>query len=255
MTETAKVYDSSNPMLSVCMATYNGENYLREQLDSILPQLAPEDELVISDDSSTDRTLEIIHSFADDRIRLLTGNRFFSPIYNFENALKQANGDIIALADQDDIWLPDKLALIRQKVGEKIDQPALFMLDGYIIDAKGQRTGQTIFGRKPPKHGVLANLYDNTFTGCTLAFTRELLDIALPFPPGIPMHDSWLGMLALLHGEVQFIETRTMEYRRHGANLSKWQRNPLVQIKWRLCLGYQLYRRHMLVKRRSQNSL
>ena len=93
------------------------------------------------------------------------------------------------------------------------------------------------------------------FTGCTLAFTRELLDIALPFPPGIPMHDSWLGMLALLHGEVQFVETRTMEYRRHGANLSKWQRNPLVQIRWRLCLGYQLYRRQMLVKRRSQNSL
>jgi hypothetical protein len=69
------------------------------------------------------------------------------------------------------------------------------------------------------------------------------------------MHDSWLGILALLQGEVEFVHEPTMEYRRHGDNLSRWQRNPLVQIRWRLCLGYQLYRRHMLAKQRSQNSL
>jgi glycosyltransferase involved in cell wall biosynthesis len=241
-------------MLSVCMATYNGEKYLRAQLESILPQLESGDELVISDDSSTDKTLGIIRSYNDDRIRLLTGNRFFSPIYNFENALKHAGGKIIALADQDDIWLPDKLALIRRQLDGKTDRPALVMLDGYMIDAEGRRTGQTIFGRKPPKHGVLANLYDNCFTGCTLAFTRPLLELALPFPPGIPMHDSWLGILALLRGEVEFVRQPTMEYRRHGDNLSRWQRNPLVQIRWRLCLAYHLYRRHHLVKRRGHTS-
>ena len=245
----------NNPMLSVCMATRNGEKYLHEQLESILPQLAPQDELVISDDSSTDKTLEIIRSFDDARIRLLTENRFFSPIYNFENALRNATGQTITLADQDDIWLANRVETIRQRLQDKNGRPALIMMDGYVIDAAGDRTGQTIFKRKPPKKGLLANLYDNTFTGCTLAFTRELLDIALPFPPGIPMHDSWLGMLALLHGEVQFVETKTMEYRRHGDNLSKWQRNPLVQIRWRLCLGYQLYRRHILLKRREQNPL
>ena len=255
MAETAKVYESSNPMLSVCMATRNGEAYLREQLASILPQLEPGDELVISDDSSTDATLEIIRNFDDARIRQLTGNKFFSPIYNFENALRNARGQIITLADQDDIWLADRVEIIRHHLRDKSGLPALIMMDGYVIDTAGNRTGQTIFKRKPPKHGLLENLYDNTFTGCALAFTRELLDIALPFPRGIPMHDSWLGTMALLHGEVQFVETRTMEYRRHAANLSKWQRNPLVQIRWRLCLGYQLYRRHMLVKRRRQNAI
>jgi len=236
--------------LSVCLASRNGEKFIREQIDSILGQLSPTDELVISDDSSTDSTMEIIASFDDPRIRLLSGNKFFNPIYNFENALRNASGQIITLADQDDIWLADRLEIIRQRLEDKSGRPALIMMDGYVIDAAGNRTGQTIFERKPPKNGLLANLYDNTFTGCTLAFNRELLDIALPFPPGIPMHDSWLGMLALLHGEVQFVKTKTMEYRRHGDNLSKWQRNPLVQIRWRLCLGYQLYRRHILIKQR-----
>jgi glycosyltransferase involved in cell wall biosynthesis len=232
-------------MISVCMATRNGENYLQQQLQSILTQLEPDDELIISDDSSTDGTVEIIEAIADPRIRLLEKNAFFSPIYNLENALKKSSGQIIALADQDDIWLENKQAVIRQKLADKSGQAALIMMDGYIIDGKGQRTGQTIFAHKPPKRGILANLYDNTFCGCTLAFTRELLEIALPFPPGIPMHDSWLGMLALLHGKVEYTDEKTMEYRLHGANFSKWQRKPWIQIKWRLCLAYQLCRRHV----------
>lgn len=225
------------------MATRNGERYLRDQLASILKQLGPEDELVVSDDSSTDATLAIVRSFADPRIRLLTGNRFFSPITNFENALRHAAGEIIALADQDDVWLGDKLATIRRHLTEKRGRPALIMTDAYIIDGAGNRTGQTLFERQPPKQGILANLYDNTFTGCALAFTRELLEVALPFPPGIPMHDSWLGLLALRHGTVEFVGTRTMEYRRHGANVSYRRRNPLLQIRWRACLGYHLWRR------------
>lgn len=234
--------------ISVCMATHNGEQYLHEQLASILRQLGTKDELVISDDSSTDDTLNIIHSSADPRIRLLENNTFFSPIYNFENALRQATGDIIVLADQDDIWLDNKIDVIRKKLAPKCGLPALLMLDGYIIDSEGERTGQTIFQRKPPKQGLLANLYDNTFTGCTLAFTRQLLELALPFPAGIPMHDSWLGMLALLMGEVEFSTEKTIEYRRHGANVSRRSINPLVLISRRLRLGYQLYRRYRHLK-------
>ena len=230
-------------MISVCMATYNGEQYLRKQLNSILGQLAPEDELIISDDSSTDATLGIIRSFNDTRIRLLEGNCAHSPIYNIENALKDAPGKILVLADQDDIWLDNKLSVVREKLKEKTERPALVMMNGYIIDAKGKRTGQTIYSRKAPKNGVLTNLYDNCFTGCTIAFTRRLLELALPFPPGIPMHDSWLGILALLQGEVEFSTEKTMEYRRHGANLSYRRRNPLQQVSWRLCLGYHLWQR------------
>jgi glycosyltransferase involved in cell wall biosynthesis len=237
-------------MISVCMATHNGERYLQPQLDSILKQLGPDDELIISDDSSTDATLDIIRACGDSRIRLLTGNRFFSPIYNFENAVKHASGEIIVLADQDDVWLANKLTVVRREFSEQNRKPTLIMMDGYLIDAEGKRTGETIFSRKPPKAGILANLYDNTFTGCTLAFTRPLREMALPFPGGIPMHDSWLGILALLFGEVKFVADKTLEYRRHGANISRWQKNPLVQVRWRLCLGWHLMRRCLQEKRK-----
>ena len=230
-------------MISVCIATRNGEKYLQQQLQSILTQLGPGDEIIISDDSSTDGTVGIIKAFADPRIRLLENNTFYSPIYNFENALKHAAGDIIALADQDDVWLDNKMEVILQQLVDRCDQFALIMMDGYVIDGEGNRTGQTLFERKPPQKGIWANLYDNTFTGCALAFTRELLEVALPFPPGIPMHDSWLGLLALRFGEVNFIESRTMEYRRHGVNVSRRQRNHLVQIRWRAYLAYHLWQR------------
>ena len=230
-------------MISVCMATYNGEKYIKEQLASILHQLRPEDEVIISDDSSPDGTVGIIRDFNDQRIRLLENNTFYSPIYNFENALKHVKGKIIALSDQDDVWLANKLEVVRQQLGSKQDRPALIMMDGYIIDAEGKRTGQTMFERKKPQNGVGVNIFDNTFTGCALAFTRPLLEIALPFPKGIPMHDSWLGLLALNHGEVDFVNEKTMEYRRHDVNVSRWQRNPLVQIRWRVVLAWNLWKR------------
>lgn len=91
-------------MISVCMPTYNGEKFIRIQLESILSQLGNDDEIVISDDSSTDKTVEITKSFNDSRIHLLENNTFHSPIYNLENALKNAKGDFIFLSDQDDEW-------------------------------------------------------------------------------------------------------------------------------------------------------
>lgn len=227
------------------MATHNGEKYLPGQLASILAQICHEDEVIISDDSSTDRTINIIRAFNDPRVMLLENNTFYSPIYNFENAIKHASGEIIVLADQDDVWLDNKMEVIRQQLADRLRRPALIMMDGYVIDREAKRTGQTLFERQPPTKGIWANLYDNTFTGCSLAFTRPLLEPALPFPAGIPMHDSWLGLLALRFGEVDFIGTKTMEYRRHDINISRRQRNPLVQIRWRLSLAYHLWRRSL----------
>ncbi|EGF56173.1 glycosyltransferase, group 2 family protein [Bacteroides fluxus YIT 12057] len=96
-------------MISVCIATYNGEKFIKEQLDSILHQLSDEDEIIISDDSSTDATLDIIKKYLDKRIVIIDNQKFHSPVYNFENAIKQAKGDYIFLADQDDVWLPHKI--------------------------------------------------------------------------------------------------------------------------------------------------
>ena len=97
--------------ISVCLATYNGEKYIKEQLDSILPQLSANDEIIISDDNSTDDTINIIRSLNDERIKIYV-NKTKGIVKNFENALNNASGDIIFLSDQDDVWKNDKVKKI-----------------------------------------------------------------------------------------------------------------------------------------------
>lgn len=240
-------------MISVCMATYNGERFLRRQIETILPQLAPGDELVIADDSSTDGTLSILAEFAavDPRIRLFTGNSFSSPIFNFEFALKQAQGEIIVLADQDDVWLENKLAVVRERFASRPAGPFLIALDGYVVDEAEQVITDSIFARLHAGPGFLKNLWDNRYLGCCLAFNRALLDVALPFHRRIPMHDMWLGQLCELVGTTEFVPVKTILYRKHGASLTdfKIEFRPLLQIKRRAVLAWYLLSRWLICRK------
>lgn len=231
--------------ISVCMATRNGERFIGQQLASILFQLEEDDELIVSDDSSTDGTLAIIREFADPRVRLLEKNTFFSPIFNFENALEKATGDIIILADQDDVWLDGKVRVIRERFAIRPHQVFLLVLDGEVIDESGNVIHDSIFGKINSGRGLLKNIYDNTYLGCCLAFSRNLLEIALPFPRRIPMHDMWLGLLAELFGEVEFVPEKTILYRKHAASMTEFDRRfmPVTQIKRRWFLSYYLLKR------------
>jgi glycosyltransferase involved in cell wall biosynthesis len=233
------------------MATCNGAPFIRQQLASILGQLGPEDELIISDDSSTDATIGIVREFADSRIRILEGNTFASPCRNFEHALKPATGEIIVLADQDDIWLDNKLAMVRSTLASKVGRVALIMMDGYLIDADGVKSGPRLFEAVKVGPGVLRNIYDNCYVGSSLAFTRELLALSLPFPPNIPMHDMWLGILAEIFGEVEFVTEPTYLYRRHGGSNTDLRRRfqPVAQIRRRYYLAVTLLKRYRDVTR------
>jgi glycosyltransferase involved in cell wall biosynthesis len=225
--------------ISVCMATRNGEKYIKKQLDSILAQLTQEDEVVISDDSSSDSTIAIIKGFLDHRIRLYEGNAFFSPIFNLENALKHASGEIIVLSDQDDIWLDNKMSVIRREFSRVHSGIRLIVLDGHIVDEHEKIMHESIFARINSGQGLIKNIYDNTYMGCCMAFSRDLLKIALPFPRTIPMHDMWLGLLAELFGTVEFVREKTIEYRRHEASVTDLHR--------RLDVVKQIMRRYHLV--------
>ena len=231
--------------ISVCMATHNGARYIREQLASILPQMATDDELVISDDTSTDGTVAIIRGFADPRIRLYEHNTFYSPIFNFEHALARATGDILVLADQDDIWLDDKLEVVRQRFAKQPHRFYLLALDGYVVDADGNVTDDSLFRRLNAGPGFFKNIVDNRYLGCCLAFSRELLEAALPFPRRIPMHDMWLGQLCELVGKTEFVPVKTIKYRKHGAGLTEFRIRfrPWTQIKRRWFLTYYLLKR------------
>lgn len=198
------------------MATYNGEKYIYAQLRSILDQLAEEDEVIISDDSSIDSTVSIITSMKDSRIVLCQDQKFRSPIYNFENALKKAKGKYIFLADQDDVWLAERVSTILPY----FEQYDLIVNDCRIVDAQLHTLHESYFKRVQARQGLVRNLIRTSpYIGCCMSFKKELLDIALPFPK-IPMHDFWIAMVAEVRYKIKFINKPLLLYRRHGLNSS-----------------------------------
>lgn len=224
------------------MAIYNGEKYIKKQLESILLQLGTDDEVIISDDGSTDNTLNIIEAVADKRIQLLKNQTFKSPIFNFENAIKQSFGDIIVLADQDDIWGLDKIEYIKNNVHENIVW--LTMYNGNCIDSDDKVIKNDLFEYLDVREGLLSNIKKNSFMGCNMAFSRELLKYVLPFPKDIPMHDMWLGSCAYIFGEVKFLDKHVFSYRLHEKNFTNRKVGILQKLKWR----YQLIK-NLLIRR------
>lgn len=223
------------------MATYNGERYVRQQVLSILSQLDVSDELIVSDDGSSDGTLNVLHAMDDARIVIRSGN-FKNPIMNFENALKHSSGDVIFLSDQDDIWLPGKV----KAVLDMLQHNELVFSNALVIDEYGETLKERFFS-SPPKKDVLNNILFNHFFGATMAFKRDVLYKALPFPAYIPMHDQWIGIIATYYFNVGYINKPLIKYRRHGANASfcgEKSNNSLWQkIKFRLDISRALLSR------------
>ncbi len=194
------------------MATYNGEKFLEDQLSSILVQLEPEDELIISDDSSSDRTVEIIQRFSDDRIRFLGSFNFRNPIKNFENALKSAKGNCVFLADQDDIWLNEKYP----QMVELLKQYDLVISDSMIVDEDLALLNPSFFKYFGSGKGIIKNIVRSSYYGNCMAFRKKVLDAALPFPDTKEIgHDLWIGLVAEITGSVYFYEKPLVLYRRH----------------------------------------
>lgn len=202
-------------MISVCMATYNGAKYIKEQVDSILHQLGATDELVISDDGSTDETLNLLRSYRDDRIKIFTNNNRKGVVGNFENALKQSQGDYLFLSDQDDLWLDGKVEICV----EALQKADLVMHDAIVVDALGSQINNSFYSLRGSKKGYWNNLIKNSFLGCCLAFRKEVLSYTLPIPK-VAMHDIWIGLMVSRKGQVTLIDTPLLKYRRHGQNAS-----------------------------------
>ena len=222
------------------MATFNGGKFIREQLESILSQLPPDAEIIIADDGSTDDTLSVVASLGDSRIRVLPAEKHFGVIYNYERALQASKGEIIFLADQDDVWLPGKV----EKVLAALNDADLVTHDACMLSPSGAsdftwtRTGK-LSDIRTYRSGVVANWWKNSFTGCCMAFRRNVLDKALPFPKNLPMHDQWLGLVAEKYFKVSYVNEPLVEYRQHSSNATHIEKSPagvLQKIKWRVDL-------------------
>jgi glycosyltransferase involved in cell wall biosynthesis len=218
------------PRVSVALCTFNGARFIEPQLASILEQ--PEEllEVVVADDGSTDDTIERVHRVAERAgsaglIRVLPGGGH-GVTANFERAVRACRGELIALSDQDDIWLPGRLAA---QLARLDGAPAATLLfgDAELVDADGAPLGATLFDQLEIGDRLLAEidhgdafaqlLRRNLVTGATVVFRRELLDSALPFPREW-VHDEWLAIIAAATAAVAPLNQPVTAYRQHGSN-------------------------------------
>ena len=222
-------------MISVCIATYNGERYIRQQIESIVCQLNVDDEIIVSDDGSTDGTLDIVKGIGDKRIKIIEGPGRKSPILNFECALKTSKGDFIFLSDQDDVWKPDKVEICMKW----LKTYHCVVSDAEVTDNRLKPLYPSLYAIMQVRQGRIYNtIWKNGYTGCCMAFRRNVLEASLPFPKNIPMHDIWIGNVAAYKYNVIFIPDRLIHFRRHentiscngkGSKFTIWQ-----QMKFRL---------------------
>lgn len=230
------------------MATHNGARFVTIQLESILSQLAAGDELVVVDDASVDGTAALIAGVGDPRIRLLRNPYNLGVRASFERALRATRHPLVFLSDQDDVWLPGKRSILAAALA----QGALLALsDASVIDGAGDVVASSFMARRGGFRGsVFATVVKNRYLGCTMAFRRELLELALPIPAEVPMHDMWLGALAAQRGRVFYVGRPLIQYRRHDGNLSPGRRAGLAQmLRWR----WRLVR--LLVERRARGPM
>lgn len=231
--------------LSVCMATYNGAKFLPQQVGSILAQLGPADELVVVDDASTDSTVAILSALQDPRIEVIANERNLGLIATFERALRHAGGDVVFLSDQDDVWLPGKVAAMTAALREA----DLVVSDCRVVDESLNELAPSFFALRRSGPGLTRNLLRNSYLGCCLALRRDLLEVALPFPPSLPMHDWWLGLIGESFGRVAFVAEPLLLYRRHGRNASTTaQRSTagwMTRLRWRARIGLALLSRRL----------
>lgn len=210
MTSVAKV--------SVALASYNGEKYLREQLDSILTQSYPIYELIIVDDCSCDSTSQILHHYAAQypQIHLEFNPHNLGVVKTFERALQLCRGELIALADQDDYWSNDKIAKLVNALGDSL----LIHSDILVVDEALQPLQEGQFTHKRLTRGLYVDyLLFNDVTGCTLLMKRELLDLVLPIPDGVYMHDHYLALIAAFYKRISYLDAPLVKYRQHSSNV------------------------------------
>ena len=205
-------------MISVCMATYNGEKFIAEQLESILGQISKDDEIIISDDQSSDATIDIIKKFNDSRIQIFSNRDTHGFTPNFQNALIRARGDIIFLSDQDDVWLPNKV----EKTLQQLENCDLAISDCVVVDVNRVRICESRFAELNVRGTKIEHLIKSKYLGCCMAFSSQLIPYILPFPNRYDLieHDIWIAAVGFTFFKVGLICEPLIEYRRHGNNVS-----------------------------------
>lgn len=208
----------NQPLVSVVMATYYGERFIGAQLESILAQTYSHLEVIIVDDGSMDRSYNILEEYAakDQRIRLFKNEKNIGYIKNFERGLLLATGDFIAPSDQDDIWLPEKIEVLINGIGDA----TIAYCDSSLMDENGIPIGKKLseIKRLVDFNDCLNFLVGNSAAGHAMLIKKELIRNSIPLAPMIP-HDHWLGFVATLYQGIKFIDQPLVQYRQHNSSV------------------------------------
>lgn len=225
---------SSSPRVSVALGTHNGERFISEQITSILGQTHPVSEIVLSDDASRDRTVEIVEEAVHDHrathgsapeLVVLRNDPALGVTKNFEQAITHCTGELVALCDQDDVWHPRRIERLAAQFAEPAVQ--LVFSNARQVDDNGHYLGHDLFeamGMSPGERELVEQgeayrqfMRRNLATGATVMFRRSLFDLAAPFP-GAWLHDEWLAVIAAAYDGVRMLDEPLTDYRQHDAN-------------------------------------
>ncbi len=217
--------------VSVCMATYNGQEYVAEQIQSILSQLSPEDELIVVDDASKDSTLDVVRRIEDPRIVLLPSAENKGYVASFEKAVSASRGEYIMLSDQDDIWLPGRVEKLVDALQTKDFAASNFTVFGgpanryHKVQLKESDSGRWVANLVTTWIGI------RPYYGCTMAFRAAAKKQILPFPEFLTeTHDQWIAIVANLNRSMVHVAAPTVARRLHDENTTPKSRRPVSVI-------------------------
>jgi len=219
--------------IDILLATYNGEKYLKEQLDSLFSQTFQDFKILIRDDNSNDKTIDIIRIyqkkypkrviFIEDNLGNLGSSKSFMKL------LQHADSEYIMFCDQDDVWLPTKIEvsfnkIIEQERNSDICIPLLVFTDLKVVDEQLNTVQESFWRYQKLIPKVSKNwkklLAQNVITGCTIIMNKKAKEVSLPFELEMMIHDQWIGVNVAKYGKVDYIEEQTILYRQHGNNVA-----------------------------------
>ena len=224
--------------ISVCLATYNGEKFIIEQLSSIIRQLDANDEIIIVDDCSTDRTIEAIQSVNDSRIKIYFNHINKGHVFSFGRAISLTTKDYIFMSDQDDIWIDDRLQIMLDRMLSS--NVLLLSSNTNYINSDGNKIDFSENKLKPKRSNkYLSNIIDillgkGYYYGCAMAFKKEFKKIILPIPEYVESHDLWIALAANIYKSNLHLNESTLNRRVHGANASIVKRKIIPKLFSRL---------------------
>jgi glycosyltransferase involved in cell wall biosynthesis len=228
-------------MIDILLPTFNGETYLRQQIDSILKQTYQNWQLIIRDDGSSDNTQNICKEYIDrypNKIFILADNLGnLGTRGSFLTLMQYSKNDYIMFCDQDDIWLPDKVLdtyerMVAAENSFGVGTSIMVYTDLKIVDQQLNLISDSLFKhtKRNPSYNEISKLWMADITyGCTFLFNNKLKSICKSIPPGIP-HDFWLPMIATTFGKLILLDKPTILYRRHGSNVSTLKKYGLSEV-------------------------